>query len=294
MFEHMIVRLSKKSDPTDVFDLVFNFDLNDFTERWQKQMLLSQQRQDPISEPWAISGNNYWTPERSLNHINKHIAICNDIHPGLFEKNITDINNQTDLNYVHSIFELHHGKLNEWLDNPIFQVDRGNELRQSLSLINQAVHRLESTRTHTLQNRLKIRVVYFDTPKTQTFTVEDYSHFTNAIEFGGVYTMYADVGKNLESLAGDQDDDHHDFVPNLHWSSDFTVRFHDDDGITKQERCQRFLEENWEYFENKGYIKDDPRLTTGAIKLASLVYNDRDHVSETVRQYDRIQSVFMY
>ena len=290
----MIVRLSKKSDPTDVVDLVFKFHLNDFTEKWQNQLLLSQQRQDPISEPWAISGNNYWTPERSLNHINEHIAICNDIHPGLFDRNITDIDNQDDLNYVHSVFELHHGKLDEWLDNPIFQQERGNELRQSLSFINQAVHRLESISKYDIQDRLKIRVVYFDTPKTQTFTVEDYARFTNTIEFGGLYTMYADVGKNLESLAMDNDDHHHDFVPNLHWSSDFTVRFHDNNGVEKVEACQTFLEQNWEYFENKGYVKDDPRLTTGSIKLASLIYDDRDRILEAVRQCDNIQSAFMF
>jgi len=289
MFKKITVRLSDKSDPTDTYDLEFIFDENQFTKKWQNHMLLSQQRQDPISEPWAIYGNDYWTEEKSLEHINNNIRICNSIHPGMFQRHITDIHNQDDLNYVHSVFELHHGKLDEWLDNPIFNVEKGNQLRHSLSLINQAVHRLESS-----QEPPKIRVVYFDTPKTQTFTEQDYQMFTNTKEFGSLYTLYADVGKNLESLAVDEDDHHHDFVPNLHWSSDFVIRFHDDDGVEQTKKCNDFLKQNWEYFESKGYVKNDPRLTTGAIKLASLIYDDKDTILTIIKKYDTIQSVFMY
>ena len=285
----MIVRLSKKTDPTDVADLEFVFHTNEFTNKWQDHLLLSQQRQDPISEPWAIYGNNYWTEERSKEYLNKHIDICNSIHPNMFERNISDVNNQDDLNYIHSVFELHHGKLDEWLDNPIFNVEKGDELRKSLSHVNQGVHRLESG-----QQRPKIRVVYFDTPKTKTFTEEDYKRFTDTREFGGLYTLYADVGKNLESLALDNDDHHHDFVPNMHWSSDFVIRLYNDDGVEQQTKSKEYLEKNWEYFESKGYTKDDPRLTTGSIKLASLVYKDENYILETVRQYDTIQSAFMF
>ena len=35
-----------------------------FVGRWQKQFFISQQRQDPISEPWAIYGNDFWTDEK--------------------------------------------------------------------------------------------------------------------------------------------------------------------------------------------------------------------------------------
>ena len=124
------------------------------------------------------------------------------------------------MNYIHSVFEKHHGKLDEWLDNPVFQNDKANELRLALSAINQAVHRLEDDRQY-------MRVVYFDTPKTQRFTNEDYALFTASRTFGGLYTLYADVGKNLESLATDNDNHHHDFVPNTHLSSDFIIYFYE-------------------------------------------------------------------
>jgi len=61
MKNFLTLRLSKIDDSSETFDLLFKFENNQFTKKWQKQFLLSQQRQDPISEPWAIYGNNFWT-----------------------------------------------------------------------------------------------------------------------------------------------------------------------------------------------------------------------------------------
>ena len=287
MKNFLTIRLSKSNDADDTFDLNFKFHHNNFTKKWQKQFLVSQQRQDPISEPWAIYGNNFWTEEKIVEHINHWMQRCNDIKPGLFDCVLTDINDQDKLNYIHSIFELNHGKLDEWLTNPLFQTPEGPQLRDALSKVNQAVHRVEST-------TMKIRVVYFDTPKTETFQKQDYELFTTAREFGGLYTLYADVGKNLESLAEDDDDHHHDLVPNLHWSSDFVVRFVDEDGKNIKHMVENYIKDNQQMIQNKGYAIDDVRLTPGAIKLANLLYDDKDHIINTVKQYDNIQSVFIW
>jgi len=286
-FNNITVRLSKKDDYTTVKDLNFKIENNSFTSKWQNHFLHSQQRQDPISEPWAIHGNKYWTKARAINYINQMIDTCNSIAPGMFDKKINEHYTQDDMNYVHSSFEKHHGKLDEWIDNPVFKTDRAKELRSALSAINQTIHRLEDTRQ-------KIRVVYFDTPKTQKFTNDDYSLFTPSRTFGGLYTLYADVGKNLESLATDDDEHHHDFVPNTHWSSDFVIYFYDDDGIRRKTKSDQYLQKNWNYIESKGYHRNDPRLTIGAIKIASLDYEKREDVIDTVTNYDNIQSAFLH
>ena len=286
-FDNITVRLSKKDDHANVKDLNFTFESNTFTSKWQNHFLHSQQRQDPISEPWAIYGNKYWTKERAINHINEMIDICNRISPSMFAKKISESYTQDDMNYIHSVFEKHHGKLDEWLDNPVFQNDKANELRLALSAINQAVHRLEDDRQY-------MRVVYFDTPKTQRFTNEDYALFTASRTFGGLYTLYADVGKNLESLATDNDNHHHDFVPNTHLSSDFIIYFYDNNGEYRKSKSDQYLEKNWQYFEDKGYKQNDPRLTIGAIKLASLNYENKQDVIDTVTNYDNIQSAFLH
>tara|TARA_Y100000114_G_C11742560_1_gene319792 strand:- start:386 stop:1270 length:885 start_codon:yes stop_codon:yes gene_type:complete len=284
---YLAVRLSNQNDPTDVFDLTFKFKNHPFVARWQKQFLISQQRQDPISEPWAIYGNNFWTDQKIVEHINHWMEKCNAIHPGLFDCKLTDRNDQDKLNYIHSIFEKHHGKLDEWISKPMFQGPKGYELRDALSKVNQAVHRVEST-------SLKIRVVYFDTPKTELFDSQDYQLFTTSKQFGGLYTLYADVGKNLDSLAEDEDDHHHDFVPSLHFSSDFVVRFVDDTGESLDRSVETYLNNNMDVIKSAGYQKGDIRLTPGSIHLADLLYSDRDAIVDKVKMYDNIQSVFLF
>ena len=291
MFEQLIVRLSKKEDHRLTYDLKFKLEKHSFVTKWVDRYLAAQQRQDPISEPWAFYNlNNDWSNDRIIEFINHHIDICNRYVPNMFERKLESIQDQDTLNYIHSVFEIHHGKIDEWLTNPLFE-NNPKELRESLSHINQTVHRAESHNKNGY-----IRVVYFDLPKDCTFEEDDYKLFTDLIEFGGVYTLYADVGKNLESLSRDHDYHHHDFVPNLHYSVDFVIRFFD---LTDQEvkgrhqLYKQFFENNKDYFESKGYYWGDPRLTTGAIKLAQLVYSDKQQVLEEVSRYNNIQSVFL-
>lgn len=289
MFEHLIVRLSKKHDYRQTYDLKFKLEKHSFVAKWIDRYLAAQQRQDPISEPWAFYNlNNDWSNEHIIDFINHHIDICNSYVPNMFEKKLENIHDQDTLNYIHSVFEMHHGKIDEWLSNPLFEKNP-KELRESLSHINQTVHRAESTKSY-------IRVVYFDLPKDFVFSVEDYALFTDTVDFGGIYTLYADVGKNLESLSQDHDDHHHDFVPNLHYSVDFVIRFFDVNFQQANERKQlykQFFDNNKDYFESKGYFWGDPRLTTGSIKLAQLTYSDKQQILEEVSQYNNIQGVFL-
>jgi hypothetical protein len=185
------------------------------------------------------------------------------------------------------VFELHHGKLDEWQTNTL--IKQNPKLREHLSHINQTVHRCES-----LGGSKKIRIVYFDLPKTETFDNEDYSLFTNEVKFGGLYTLYADVGKNLESLALDNDDHHHDFVPNLHYSVDCVVKFNSNTGVENQKVYNEFLLNNWNYFESKGYTKNDPRLTTGSIQIAQLNYINQQQILEDLKNYNYIQDLIVY
>ena len=288
--ENLIVRLSDKNDYSNTFDLEFNLVQSDFLPKWIDRFLHAQQRQDIISEPWAMYNlNDLWSTEYTLEFLNKNIAKCNEISPGMFDRIITDINDQDTLNYLHSVFELHHGQLDTWLENPIFLQNNGPELRQCLSHINQTIHRCEGH-----NKSPKIRVVYFNIPKTEIFTKDDYRLFTDSTDFGGVYTLYADVGKNLESLAVDDDDHHHDFVPNLHYSVDFVIRFNEDDGESKKQMYKNYLDNHIQYFRDKGYSENDPRLTTGAIKIAQLQYKNKQAVLDKVSKYNNVQSVFVY
>lgn len=287
-FNRAILRLTNKDNYTDVYDLEFDLIPSSFLPKWIDRYLEAKQRQDTISEPWAFYNlNNEWSPAKIIDFLNYHIDCCNQLSPGMFARKLTNINDQDTLNQIHSVFELHHGKLDEWKSNDLLKDNP--KLRDHLSHINQTVHRCESN-----DSKGRIRIVYFDLPKTETFSLNDYNLFTDAIEFGGLYTIYADVGKNLESLARDNDDYHHDFVPNLHYSVDCAVKFYNDNGIEKKKMYQEFLKNNWQYFANKGYTQNDPRLTTGNIKLAQLRYTSEQKILNDLKNYNRIQDLILY
>lgn len=285
----LIVRLSNSQNYADTFDLEFDLVASDFLPKWIDRYLEAQQRQDPISEPWAMYNcNDRWSADDAIAYLNQHIDICNNIHPGMFTRRLYSVDDQDTLNYIHSVFELHHGQLDAWQSNPIFQGEQGSNLLFSLSQVNQTVHRCESQGKNP-----SIRVVWFDLPKTKTFDQSDYALFTNAVEFGGVYTLYADVGKNLESLAEDNDQHHHDFVPNLHYSADFRIKFYNRLPEDKEKIYKNYLQENLAYFTKMGYTENDARLTTGSIKIAQLRYSDEVAIINQLKNYDNIQSVFL-
>jgi len=292
--EKIIVRLSQKTNHQETFDLVFRLENHHFVEKWIERFKAAQQRQDSISEPWAFYNlNDRFSDEYIIEEMNRLVDDCNRISPDLFDRKLYNIHDQDTLNYLHSIFELHHGKLDAWKDNELFGIPEGNRLRQNLSFINQMVHRAEGQ-----GNSKYLRLVWFDIPKTETYKNNDYKLFTNMREFGGMYICYADVGKNLESLANDEDDHVHDFVPNLHYSADLIINFNPDesneDAQRKQEQYKNFFMQDREYFESKGYYWGDPRLTTGNIKIAHI---DTKLLNETllekISSYDNIQAVYL-
>ena len=217
--KYATLRLSKEKDATDYFDLKYKIIDNDFTRKWVNCVLEAQQKQYNISEPWAIYNiNKRLNPDFILKNLNDLIDKV-DAEKFLFGFKLESIKDQDKLNKIHSIFEQHHGKLDQWKNNPMFR-DTSPEFRKNLSEINQFIHACESS-----QRDPKIRIVWFDLPKVHQFTNNDYGLFTNRRRFGSLYHLYSDVGKNIESLAVDNDDHHHDVVPNIHFSADCIAYF---------------------------------------------------------------------
>ena len=281
------LRLSKKNDHTDTFDLKYKLNQNHFTAKWIECVLEAQQNQFNISEPWAIYNiNDTLNDDFVLEKLNDLIAKVDKEHL-LFGFKLENINDQDKLNLIHSIFEKHHGKLDQWKTNPIFD-GKTPEFRKNLSEINQFVHACESK-----DGSPKIRIVWFDLPKVKKFTESDYELFTNEKKFGSLYHLYADVGKNLESLATDNDQHHHDLVPNLHYSADCVAYFctDDPDSIENYEKqIKNYIEKNKDYILSQGYDIDDKRLTTGRIELGRLEDIDETEIMQKLKNYNYIQS----
>lgn len=289
--EYATLRLSKKDDYSNYFDLKYKLLKNKFVPKWIDRVLEAQQKQYPISEPWAMYNlNDDFNSNFIKNNLNRLMKEVDSEHR-LFELQIDDIHDQNLLNKIHAIFEETHGKLDHWKSNPIFQ-NKSEMFRKNLSEINQFVHACES-----IGGSKKIRVVWFDLPKSKSFSDSDYELFTNKRTFGSLYSHYCDVGKNIESLAEDNDDHHHDMVPNIHYSADCVCYFHDDsesDVIEMERKYRTYLENNEKSLAEKGYTLDDKKLTTGRIELARLDTSfTKKELLEKIRNFNHIQSFFL-
>lgn len=284
------IRLSKENDPTDVFDLKYTLIDNTFTKKWINCVLEAQQRRYEISEPWALYNiNDKLSDNFVLEKLNSLMSQV-DKEENLFGFKLESIYDKDKLNKIHSVFEKHHGKLDEWKDNPIFK-NKSENFRKNLSEVNQFVHACENR-----HGSPKIRIVWFDLPKVNKFDDEDYKLFTNKKTFGSLYHLYADVGKNIESLAVDNDDHHHDVVPNIHFSADCVAYFCSDTEkqvAEYEKKFNAFVEENAEYLDSRGYKKNDTRLTTGRIEIGKLGKLDEKKLMSKLRKYDYIQSFFL-
>jgi hypothetical protein len=181
----------------------------------------------------------------------------------------------------------HHGKLDEWLTNPLFKNADPN-LRIWLSNINQLVHRVE----HRNSGNKRICVTWYDLPKTKTYDDSDYKYFVDTVEFGGLYLLYADIGKDLWSLTRDDDQTFDDFVPFTHYSSDFVVKFFDVNGqqaLEKREQYQNYFLKYEMQFNSLGWHRDDVHLKPGAAKVAQLQYGTREELLNDIFEYDYVQ-----
>ena len=289
--KYATLRLSKINDHKKYFDLNFKLIDNHFAGKWVDRVLAAKQKQYPISEQWAMYNiNNDMDSRFVIKNLNRLISDVDAVEP-LFGFYLDNLKDQDKLNKIHSIFEKHHGKLDDWKHNTLFE-GKPESFRKNLSEINQFVHACESA-----SGSPKIRIVWFDLPKTHSFMGKDYQLFTHKRTFGSLYHLYCDVGKNIEDLATDKDEHHHDVVPNIHYSADCTVYFCDDneDDVKKLEtQCNDYIETHKQYLADKGDKIGEKRLTTGRIELAKLDTTlSKDEVMEKIKHFNHIQDFFL-
>ena len=96
--EYATLRLSKKDDHGNYFDLKFKLLTNKFVPKWVDRVLEAQQNQYPISEPWAMYNlNSDFNDEFIKENINRLMSEVDQEHK-LFGIQIEDIKNQDLLN----------------------------------------------------------------------------------------------------------------------------------------------------------------------------------------------------
>jgi len=290
----VIVRLSQKNNFRNTLDLEYDIIENHFTPRWIECYQRGQQRGDTISNPDRFSGlNNEWTQERVFGIINERVDQINHLVPGLIKKKLTDPQDQDTLNYLHSFFERYHGKIDAWLTDPWWQ-DKPRELRSLWSDLNIYIHKIESLNRGETPN---IQITWYDTPKPDRLQKEDYKLFTNNYRFGYIYSLYADVGKDLKDLIHDNDQHHLDFVPPTTVAADCRLTFYNssEKDLKKIEKdYKNYYNQNSEYFISKGYQVDDHRLVIGSIPLARLSQpTDQTALLNQIKSFNWVQNFYI-
>jgi hypothetical protein len=178
------------------------------------------------------------------------------------KRQLTDINDQDTLNYLHHIFETYHGLLDA----------KYNEagLQKKLSDLNILVHKCESIQKGAHPRHV---VTYFGLPKTHVLSQEDYQYFDKEVKFGTVYINYVEIGKTLYDFYSDND--HYispeAFQPFTHYSADFVVKFWNDQQLGIEQLLHQYYKSHSGFFKKLGYSWEFLCQSIGSIPVADLI-----------------------
>ena len=272
MYKKLHVTYSGKDDLT----LTYNINDTSIAQRWAELLAESIEKYS-IDDPERLYGFDTETLERqrAVDAINKCVDTINDYKPGFVERRMTSELIQDDLNYLHHIFEVYHGMLNEPHE---FYLAAPTEVQQALGQLNIEVHRCEAMAEGTVRKMLPTHLVtYYDMPRGPEHRLledADYEHFTDFYEFGTVYLLYVEIGKTLQDMSIDNDDHIGDeaYKPFRHYASDFVIRYFGTSHETwnnYRKLFRKHYEENQDFYDaryNYSHIYNRP----GNIPLAKL------------------------
>lgn len=263
-------------------------------------------RNTPVADLWAERMHNrvawpldhpdrfygFGTLEQEQQKAQQYILQCIEIinsHSPLIQRQFEWT--QDCLNYLHNIFETHHGLLDQQTSE-IWQSAPGT-VKQALAELNLAVHRCE---TAMQPPRPRFVCTWFGMPKTHQLDSELQGAYGDyQIKFGTVYLNYCEIGKTVEDLAYDNDkyiaDDA--FRPFSHYSADFNVQFHDQDLSTKYEQIQRYIDQHRDFFVAKNITSVyNVQAQPLRFPVADLIYSgNRDKLVAEIAQRQWVSNV---
>jgi len=278
----------------------FNFKISqtDVAQRWAALLDQSIQKYN-IDDPRRMYGFADEAVEKinAINAINNCIDTINNYSPGFIKRRVDESIDQDTLNYLHHIFEVYHGMLNEPHD---FYKSAPINVQRALGRLNLEVHRCEVFSEGTVRKMLPTHLVtYYDLPRGpefRTLEMEDYEYFTDFYEFGTIYLLYVEIGKTLQDLS--MDDDHHisaeAYKPFRHYASDFVIRYFQSSHkswIAFRKHFKKHYDENKEFYDAR-YPYSHPYNRPGNIPLAKIsTYLSPKEVVEIIRQRQHVNSI---
>jgi hypothetical protein len=232
----------------DPIHLRFAVRNNPIAHAWLERM--SQRDLWPMDDPERFYGFDSEEKEqqRAEHLIQQCVKTINDYQP-IIQKPFTSVQDQDYLNYLHHIFEMYHGLLDQQTHD--FWIQAPAAVRDALAQLNIAVHRCESLGSA----QPRFVCTWFGMPKIYKLDPEmavQYGSMT--VPAGTVCLNYVEIGKTLEDLAQDQDQYIGDdaFQPWQRYSADFFVPFFDIDTRVDLPALRRYLQQHQEFFVARG------------------------------------------
>ena len=284
MPQHLVIRLGQDGDLT----LEFKIRSTPVAELWIERM---QARGNyPLDHPDRFYGFGTLAQEqtRAVEYIQSCIATINTHEPLVhrpFEYT------QDCLNYLHNIFEQHHGLLDQQTSD--YWSRAPEPVRKALAELNLAVHRCESAASGT---NPRFVCTWYGMPKTHRLALDLQEQYTvSQVKFGTVYLNYCEIGKTAEDLANDNDkyigDDA--FQPFNHYSADFNVQFRDQDLTDRYGKIQKYIDQHRDFFVARGITNVyNTQARPVRLPVADLVNNgNQEQILALISQRQWVQQV---
>jgi len=282
MPQHMLIRLGQDGD----LELQFQIRNNPVAQLWVERM--QARGSYPLDHPDRFYGFGTLAQEqaRAVELIQQCITTINS-HAVLIHRPFEYT--QDCLNYLHNIFEQHHGLLDQqsseyWNHAP-------EPARQALAELNLAVHRCESVAT-----KINPRFVctWYGMPKIHQLDLELQDEYSESqIKFGTVYLNYCEIGKTTEDLANDNDKYISDdaWRPFSHYSADFNVQFSDQDLELKYGKIQKYIDQHRDFFVARNITNVyNVQARPMRLAVADLIYTgNRDQLLSRIAQRQWVQ-----
>jgi hypothetical protein len=237
-----------------------------------------------IDHPNRFYGFDGYISEKlkSIEAINRCCDIIDDYSP-IIKRRVDQNVNQDTLNFLHHIFEVYHGLLDQPHD---FYIGAPEYVQKALAQLNIEVHRCESFVEGSGRKIMPRHIVtWFDMNRNDTLELKDYNQFTDYYEFGTIYLLYVEIGKTLEDLATDNDQyiGEDAYKPFRHYTADFVVRFFGssrESWKSNRTKMKDYYEKNKNFFDSRNLPLSHPYNRPGNIPLADIISKPFDPVTE--------------
>ncbi len=246
--KYLVIEYANPRTLADSLRVRFKLLENDLVPLWVQAVCDAQNAGVPIDDPTRFYG--FYSKQQevatAITSINQCVDTINN-YSHLIDRTLSNIDDQDTLNYLHHIFEIYHGLLDQPHE---FFLTAPPEVKKSLSDLNILVHRCESISRGSPPRHV---VTYFGLPKNRLLADNHYELLTNEHEFGTVFINYAEIGKTLSELMTDNDDyiSPDAFKPVKHYSADFVVRYWNTNPLAIQEKnakIQAYHKRHYDFF----------------------------------------------